>query len=362
MTAKVSKAIGNLLDPFNVRNILVVKQHNQLGDMLCTYPMMAALKKKFPAAKLTLVASHDNNYIINPETDEYVDYLITFDKHSIWKIIEFIKLLFKNTYDIGIVPSTVSYSQTSHLITFFSNSKVRVGVLEIDGKKNPYSKYLNIADKFEWEKRKLHQTERMIQIVEQIGCTLSREEISNLELRLSSEEINFARNFINDNFPGKTSPIFAFFCGAGKPPNRWKVENFKQLILLLQNKFNSQILIVIGKSDKELTEELFNNVASVFSEVVKIDRNNIREIAAVLKYCDLFVTNDTGIMHAAAFVNAPVVGLFGPTKGYEWGPLNKRGAFIQSPTDDINDLKPDFVYNFIINFLKHKNESSTWSY
>lgn len=354
MITKASNSINNLLTLSEIRNILVVKQHNQLGDMLCTYPLLAALRKKFPTAKLTLVASPENENIIDPDTDNYVDYLIVYDKRSIVKIIEFIKLLVKHRYDIGIVPSTVSFSRTSHLINFLSRSKIRIGVLEIDGKRNPSSKYLNIAGKFEWEESKLHQAERMIEIVRQIGCSLTRDEISKLEIQLTPQEVAFAQVFLNTNFPNKTAPIFAFFCGAGKPKNRWEVENFKQLILMLREKYKSQILIVLGKADIELTRELFYKVSSSFEGVVKLQESNIRKVVAVLKQCDLFVSNDTGIMHAAAFVNTPVIGLFGPTRGYEWGPLNKRGAFIQSPTENINDLKPDVVYEFVVNFLEQK--------
>lgn len=354
MTTRVSSLTSPTLNHSEVGNILVVKQHNQLGDMLCTYPLFAALKKKFPNACLTLVASPANKDIIDPAVDKYVDRLIVYDKRSLGGIIRFVKHLVKRKYDIGIVPSTVSFSRTSHLINFLSGSRIRIGVSEIDGKKNPSSKYLNVAAKLKWEGRELHQTEKMIEIVQPIGCSLTRREISNLELQLNQEEITFAQTFKSTRFPDKTAPIFAFFCGAGKPQNRWKVENFKQLILMLHKKYKPQILIVFGKTDIELTRELFNEMISVFEGVVKLQENNIRKVAAVLKYCDLFVSNDTGIMHAAAFVNAPVVGLFGPTKGYEWGPVNKRGTFIQSPTENINDLNPNDVYEFIVNFLEQK--------
>jgi heptosyltransferase-2 len=49
-------------------------------------------------------------------------------------------------------------------------------------------------------------------------------------------------------------------------------------------------------------------------------------------------------MHVAAYVNANVIGLFGPTNGYEWGPLNENGMYIQSPTKDINDIKVEDVF------------------
>jgi len=48
------------ISPDEVKNILIVRQHNQLGDMLCSVPLFAAIRKKFPKAHITLVASPIN--------------------------------------------------------------------------------------------------------------------------------------------------------------------------------------------------------------------------------------------------------------------------------------------------------------
>src|SRR5438552_1291930 len=66
------------INPGVVREILVVRQHDQLGDMICSVPLLRALKQKFPGSRLTLIASPVSYEIMlnNP----YVDELINYDK------------------------------------------------------------------------------------------------------------------------------------------------------------------------------------------------------------------------------------------------------------------------------------------
>ena len=109
--------------PEEVRNILIVRQHNQLGDMLCSVPLFAAVRKKFPKAHITLVASPINYEILFSDINPYIDKVITYRKAPFKNLIEFYKELRDHNYQIGIVPSTVSISRTSHFINFFSHSR-----------------------------------------------------------------------------------------------------------------------------------------------------------------------------------------------------------------------------------------------
>ena len=60
----------------------------------------------------------------------------------------FIRSFRQKKYELGIVPSTVKVSTTSHIINFLSGAKQRVGVRSIDGVKNPASSLLNIKCRF----------------------------------------------------------------------------------------------------------------------------------------------------------------------------------------------------------------------
>jgi ADP-heptose:LPS heptosyltransferase len=61
--------------------------------------------------------------------------------------------------------------------------------------------------------------------------------------------------------------------------------------------------------------------------------------AANISKTALFISNDTGIMHLASGFDIPVIGLFGPTNAYEWGPIGKNKASIQASGGNIKNIE-----------------------
>jgi ADP-heptose:LPS heptosyltransferase len=331
------------IEKAEIKNILVVRQHNQVGDMLCSLPLFAALKKRYPEAKITLVASVTNYNIVFGDVNPFINDVLVFNKSTLFHIFKFFKKLRSTSFDIGIVPSTFSISRTSHFINYFSGAKIRVGVKSVNDKINKVDYLLNVKSDFQWDKLQMHQTERNLDIVRQINCDLTKEEKQNVRIGLSEDEKIFAEEFIEKHLPGKNRKIIAFQPGAGKVGNRWNIDNFVKLILLLNKKYNPYILINSGPIDKEITDEVKNKLSgSGINSIILY--NPIREVAAILAKSDLFITNDTGTMHVAAMVNAKTIALFGPTNAFEWAPPYENVTPIQSKSKNIDDISVEEVF------------------
>lgn len=58
---------------------------------------------------------------------------------------------------------------------------------------------------------------------------------------------------------------------------------------------------------------------------------SLTEAAACLARCDLYVGNDSGLMHLAAAAGAPTLGLFGPSPPEEYAPAGPNAAFVRTP-------------------------------
>lgn len=341
-------ALKKLSTPGFVKNILIVRQHNQLGDMLCSVPLFESLRTKFPDASITLVASPMNYQILFTEINPFINEVLVYEKRPVRKISSFFKQLRSKKYQLGVVPSTVAFSRTSHIINYLSGAPVRVGAAVINGKRNKAGYLLNISGNFDWDNEHKHQIERNLDIGRLIGCDL-HEDSRNIKLVLNKEELEYGRKYIETNFDKE--PVIALHPGAGKIPNQWNVKKFFELIKMFSVRGYKNFLITSGKIDKEITNELKSLLESESIKYSIPDNNGIRNEAAILKHVSVYITNDTGMMHVAAGVDAKIVSLFGPTNGYEWAPHDDTKVYIQSESGNINDIKVEDVFNKAIEII-----------
>ncbi|QQS36234.1 MAG: glycosyltransferase family 9 protein [Ignavibacteriales bacterium] len=310
--------------------------------MLCSLSLYAAIKKRYPDSHITLVAAKTNYEIPFKEINPYIDRVLVFDKSSLKTVLLFYKQLRKIKYDFGIVPSTIVLSRTSHIINFLSGAKKRVGVKSIDGKLNQSHKYLNIKSDFNWKSK--HQLIRNLEIARQINCDLTDEELSEIKFSFNADQISFAEKYLADNFPDRSKKIIAFHPGAGKNANIWSTDNFISVIKQLYDQYRNNILITSGWTDSLITEKINSALSENKIPFTILHNCPVKKLGAVLKLCDLYITNDTGTMHIAGFSGAKMVSLFGPTDPAEWVPKGINQISIKSKTGLINDIDVEEVF------------------
>jgi heptosyltransferase-2 len=61
--------------------------------------------------------------------------------------------------------------------------------------------------------------------------------------------------------------------------------------------------------------------------------NDLRNAILALKCASAAVSNDSGLVHVAAAMGTPTIGIFGPTSPWHWAPLNPLAAVIETLTD-----------------------------
>jgi heptosyltransferase-2 len=92
---------------------------------------------------------------------------------------------------------------------------------------------------------------------------------------------------------------------------RWEPAKFGELGKLLINGKNAKILIFGGPDEMELKQTVSYKINS--PNAFTVETNSLAETAAVMKRCQVFVTNDSSLMHVASALKLNTVALIGPT-------------------------------------------------
>lgn len=120
----------------------------------------------------------------------------------------------------------------------------------------------------------------------------------SLILNLGDSDKDFLKDF---NFP-KDRPIVTFDAYGNKEANKWSFKNFIATVDYLQKKHNA-FVIQIGLQDY--------NIKNTNLNLVK--RLNIRQLAAMIQYSNLYIGNDSGAGHIASAVKTTSIKIFGCT-------------------------------------------------
>jgi ADP-heptose:LPS heptosyltransferase len=321
----------------NVRNILVLRRHNHVGDMLCSLPLYAALKQQWPDAKIALLATPTRYPIPLQELNPFLDEVMYYQKGSLSTVLQDHWKLRTKKYDLAIVPSTVALSRTSHITAFASGAPMRVGIRSLDGVLNPSRRWLNMAVDVNWVTEQTHQLQRNLQIAEAAGCRTQAVKIE--ALRLAVKEHVQARA---DGWLAKISadgPLIGVHPGAGKPQNVWPVEKFIQVLQEVHDKTGCAVVITAGALDATEVAGLSSGLERSRIPFRILAQAEIPMLTAVLSRLKLYLCNDTGTMHIAAFSGCPTVSLFGPTFAWEWAPQGTEHHAVVSDDGDIASIE-----------------------
>src|SRR5206468_11045046 len=126
-------------------------------------------------------------------------------------------------------------------------------------------------------------------------------------------------------------PLAMLLPGARYWFKAWPVERFAELADRLTGVAGCRVLVGGDAREREVAEAI--RTRSRFAPTVLAGRTTLRQFAAVLKRCALFVGNDNGPMHMAAAMGTPVVALFGPSDPSVWGPRGGRAEVLYKGLD-----------------------------
>jgi len=326
----------------DVRSLLAIRQHNQMGDMVLTLPALRALRRAYPLARIVFVASPLCQELLTDHPD--IDTLIVFNKHSLWRPMAFWRLVRALRHprpDLAVVLGTVSFSTTSALLAWASGARLRAGVSSrafgSDLSGAIYHLELPLSPS------EVHEVEHNLAPLRGLGID-TPVELPNLSPHPAA--LLAAREFIARAFPSQDGPVVVVHPGAGKTENIWPVERFAEVAQALTQQ-GARIVVSEGPRDGAVTAALLSRCPGAVRW-----HATLRDTIGILGCAQAFIGNDTGLAHVAAATGIPTVAIFGPTDPKRWSPAGRSVRCVRSATGRIEDTRVNDVLAAVHNSLR----------
>lgn len=173
----------------------------------------------------------------------------------------------------------------------------------------------------------LHDVYQNLNLLKCLGLK-PRQELGKPSLDLRKNLTQSAEAYLNA-LGIRDEALLGIHPGSGPiEGKRWPIKYFGETVRrLVQKGHFSKVLIFGGAEEMPLKKALLGLTGSGIGILVDAP---FLLTAALISKCRFMLSNDSGLMHVAAAVDAPVLGIFGPTDWKRTAPFGPRAYFIRS--------------------------------
>ncbi len=299
--------------------ILVIR-FTSLGDVVLTTPVLSRLRQTYPDAQIDMIVKNSFADCIrgNPHINELIEFDAALGFHGLFRCLQKIR---QKKYDI--------------LVDIHRSLRSRLILLFVSGKKLKYSKdtWRRLALlKLRWNLYDEYPRKILdyLKPLAKLGIDTSFEKTL---MTFSPEELAKAQDIAQQSLlskkiahpdPESGYPIrIGLAPGAAHFLKKWPLEKYKELIYILSQRHKILFYVFGGPDDFEC-----ENLGNMPGPVVNLQNKlKLKQTAALISTCHLFIGNDSGLSHVAEAVGVDVFVFFGPTSQhfgyYPYRPLSQ---------------------------------------
>ncbi len=326
----------------SVPKILIIRRDN-IGDLVCTTPLIHALRQRFPDGWLGALVNSYNAPVLdgNPDLDEVFVY--TKAKHRdadqslpaiLWQRLRMMHRLRRMQLDDVIIATTSPQPRVLTLAQWLKPKRI-IGFGDLKG--------LDVALPLDNASR--HEVEDVFRVASLYGIA-GAPPACRVHAPIAATPP-----------PARCVPSGTLTIGihisARKPSQRWPAQHFAETIkaIAAQGPARFMLLWSPGAEDNPLhpgddakAREVMQRVGAD-TTVIARPTQTLAELIAALGECNLLICADGGAMHLAAGLGLPIVCLFGNSGASRWRPWGVPCQLLQKPSLDVGDITVAEVTN-----------------
>jgi ADP-heptose:LPS heptosyltransferase len=315
--------------------ILIIRRDN-IGDLVCTTPLIRALREQLPTAYIAALVTKYNLAVMAGNSD--IDALFSYTKAKhlekgeshfgiLWSRLKIIWTLRQQRFDWILLPGGAQRSSL-RFAKWIGAKKMLVRDDE------------DTAGGEHHVEQCCHQLVRMgLQFV-------------TPEARLTSDKARVGK--LKTSLPREWSrysgPVIALHLSSRKLSQRWPAERFAELARALHEKLDAKFLLLwspgsadnpLHPGDDEKARDVLTSTAGLPLHPIPTER--LEDLIAALSLCDSIICSDGGAMHLAAALGKPMVCLFGDSDPEHWGPWKVPSVVLHPPSREVTDISMEEV-------------------
>ncbi|HET7767815.1 MAG TPA: glycosyltransferase family 9 protein [Chloroflexota bacterium] len=303
-----------------VRRLLVIKPAAH-GDILFASAAIAALRRGYPQAELTLgVSKYFTELAVGvPGVDRVLDLgaFGTPGRYGLMDVWRTARRLATERFDLAVV---FDRSPKVSVAPWLARIPHRAG---IDSGGRGFSLTVRVP----WE-RPVHEVDLMLDVVRALGIDVTDPQLA---YNPSEDQQRYADRLLQEwDLTGETPVVVVHPGGAANPgmvmtSKRWPPARFAETADRLVEEARARIVVVGHGSDAPVARQMRLSMKQPSVDLVG-QTNSVGQLAGLLQRADLYVGNDSMPLHLAVAMGTPVVGVFGPTDPAINGPYRANGA------------------------------------
>ena len=279
-----------------MKKILLITLSN-IGDVILTTPVIAALKDQFPASQLTVVCGLRARDLLSGS--QMIHELVIYDKHApMPEQLRFILKLRKTSYDL-----VVDLRHTA--IPYLVSAKKR-------------SPFFRMAYPF-------LMREKHLEVLRRMGLSASFRQ--GFDFYHPEDEKSVLEKIKSKGILSSSWILAAPAAASGL--KTWRLSGFREVIGRLLADYGETVLLAGDERERKLIESLTEidpkKVVNVAGET------SLRELAALVDRALLLITNDSAVMHLGYELGRPVAAVFGPTHHEKYGRAGPHFRTVRLP-------------------------------
>ena len=310
----------------DVHNILVIKLCC-IGDVVFLTPVLRSIRERFPGAHLTYLASSWIKDLIDriPQVDETITFDAPFWKGRWWeKSLSTLRLLAelrRRKFDMAVIGHR---NATFSFVAYLAGIPLRVGFAS-------GGRFYFLTHPVDFNPER-HEIKRYADLAAAVGISTD-----NLNTQISPvDELGESVSGLFTNLGIRGGDlVVGIIAGGGSNPGsrmpikRWDMASYASLCRRILLSDSTKILLLGGKEDWSLNEELAASIPSSRGRVHNVAGTvSLRDLPSLLHHCQIVLGGDSGPTHIAAAVGTQTIFLFGPSDPRLVAPMGANVRYI----------------------------------